>query len=112
MKILQKISINGTCVQREDWKENYSFHAYGDTIAFYPITYGRTWLVNPRDRIRFEIQCVDTFQADIFMAMLESGEMSLKQLVDEAIKQNLFYNYTGKEPDMDGNYIKLEEIQF
>lgn len=112
MKILQKINMNGTCVQREEWKEDYNYHAYGDTIAFYPIAHGRTWLVNPRDRIRFEIQCADTFQAEIFMGMLESGELSLKDLVNEAIKQKLFYYYTGKEPDMDGNSIKLEEIQF
>lgn len=39
MKVLDKgIMLDGTSVQIEDWKEDYSFMQYGSTLASYPIS--------------------------------------------------------------------------
>jgi len=82
MKILEKGQMpDGTDIQREEWKENYDFMAYGATVAAYPISKESINMpLAPKigERFRLAMYFESTEEAENCFQQLKNGEKSLK----------------------------------
>ena len=82
MKILQKATMkNGTTLQREEWSENYSFMAYGATVAAYPISkesINRPFEPKIGEKFRLAMHFENTEEAEKCFEQLKNGEKALK----------------------------------
>lgn len=81
MKVLEKgIMQNGTAIQIEEWKEDYSFMSYGSTLASYPKskqTLDGSFSPNRNEKFRFSLDFNNHEEAKEAYNKLLNGEMQL-----------------------------------
>jgi hypothetical protein len=90
MKVLKTGTMpNGTPIQIEEWKENYDFMPYGDTIASYPkskASHEGSFAPKGNEVYRFDFKFDSTGECEAAFNSLLTGE---KVLTD--YRDNLYY---------------------
>ena len=85
MKVLQTgIMTDGTKIQIEEWKENYSFMSYASTIASYPkskVSHEGSYSPKGNKEYRFSFNFESEEQTKEMFNSLLSGNKQLKDLV-------------------------------